>query len=192
MWETGKISRYSWEYRVSRQAACHPTFTSSQVYPLLHTLIGVVLPVSFMIGWNLKIVNIAKYHQYRIANAIFKMTFSHLNMTANERKRQEHSSALRRFQGVNAIITFSQLIGTIIIFFSPTYIQENSSAKLISNFQIMLKLVRMSNFQTTDNWVSSTKVLRPLCVLLWREERSRTFNSSLNLKMVNHGECIVN
>ena len=39
---------------------------------------------------------IAKYHQYRIANAIFKMTFSHLNMTANERRRQEHSSQLRR------------------------------------------------------------------------------------------------
>ena len=86
-----------------------------------------------MIGWNLKIVNIAKYHQYRIANAIFKMTFSHLKMTANERKRQEHSSALRRFQGFNAVITFSQLIGTIILFFSPSYIQELNSSKLIKN-----------------------------------------------------------
>ena len=50
-----------------------------------------------------------------------------------------HSFCLR-FQGVNALITFSQLIGTIILFFSPSYIQENTSAKLIRNFQMTLKL----------------------------------------------------
>ena len=64
-----------------------------------------------------------RYHQYRIANAIFKMTFSHLNMTANERRRQEQSTALKRFQGVQAVVTLSQLIGTVIIFYSPTYLQ---------------------------------------------------------------------
>ena len=30
------------------------------------------------------------------------MTFTHLNMTANERRRQEQSTALKRFQGYNA------------------------------------------------------------------------------------------
>ena len=50
------------------------------------------------------------------------MTFSHLNMTANERKRQEQSTALKRFQGFNAVVTLSQLIGTILLFYSPTYI----------------------------------------------------------------------
>ena len=51
------------------------------------------------------------------------MTFSHLNMTANERRRQEQSTALKRFQGVQAVVTLSQLIGTVIIFYSPTYLQ---------------------------------------------------------------------
>ena len=105
------------------QAACLPEFTASQIYPSIHVFLGFVLPLSLMIGWNMQIVHIAKYHQYRIANAIFKMTFSHLNMTANERRRQEQSTALKRFQGFNAVITLSQLIGTIILFYSPTYIQ---------------------------------------------------------------------
>ena len=49
------------------------------------------------------------------------MTFSHLNMTANERRRQEQSTALKRFQGFNAVITLSQLVGTILLFYSPHY-----------------------------------------------------------------------
>ena len=42
---------------------------------MIHVVTGVVLPLSLMIGWNLRIVQIAKYHQYRIANAIFKVPF---------------------------------------------------------------------------------------------------------------------
>ena len=42
---------------------------------MIHVVTGVVLPLSLMIGWNLRIVQIAKYHQYRIANAIFKVLF---------------------------------------------------------------------------------------------------------------------
>ena len=104
------------------QSSCTPDFSSSLVYPIIQVLIGYITPVTLMIGWNMHIVNIAKYHQYRIANALFKMTFSHLNMTANERKRQEQSTALKRFQGFNAVVTLSQLIGTILLFYSPTYI----------------------------------------------------------------------
>ena len=42
------------------EAACLPTYTQSKVYPLVHIVTGVVLPISLMIGWNLKIVNIGK------------------------------------------------------------------------------------------------------------------------------------
>ena len=73
---------------------------SCQVYPVIHVVTGVVFPISLIIGWNLRIVQIAKYHQFRIANVIFKMTFTHLNMTANERRRQEQSTALKKFQGM--------------------------------------------------------------------------------------------
>ena len=45
--------------------ACGPVFTSSQVYPVIHVVVGVVIPLSLMIGWNMRIVSIAKYHQYR-------------------------------------------------------------------------------------------------------------------------------
>ena len=71
-------------------------FSESKIFPIIHVVVGVVVPISMMIGWNMKIVSIAKYHQYRIANAIFKMTFSHLNMTANERRRQEKKMLLFR------------------------------------------------------------------------------------------------
>ena len=106
------------------QSACLPDFTTSVVYPVIHVFIGVVIPLILIFAWNMHIVTIAKYHQFRIANAIFKMTFSHLNMSANERRRQEQNTALRRFQGFNAVITLSQLIGTIIIFYSPFYTHE--------------------------------------------------------------------
>ena len=109
----------------SGHPACGPVFTSSQVYPVIHVVVGVVIPLSLMIGWNMRIVSIAKYHQYRIANVLLKMTFSQLNMTANERRRQEQSTALKRFQGFNAVITLSQLIGTLILFYSPFYIKVN-------------------------------------------------------------------
>ena len=112
----------SLEYKTG-QAACLPDFTASKIYPVIHVIIGVLFPLSLIIGWNTHIVQIAKHHQFRIANVIFKMTFTHLNMTANERKRQEQSTALKRFQGFNAVITLSQLIGTIILFYSPTYVQ---------------------------------------------------------------------
>ena len=41
-------------------AGCGPTFTQSAVYPVIHITIGVLTPISLIIGWNLKIVNIAK------------------------------------------------------------------------------------------------------------------------------------
>ena len=78
--------------------ACLPQYTASIVYPLIHVFVGIVVPLALMLMWNMHIVTIAKYHQFRIANAIFKMTFSHLNMSANERRRQEQNTALKRFQ----------------------------------------------------------------------------------------------
>ena len=60
------------------------------------------------------------------------MTFSHLNMTANERRRQEQSTALKRFQGVQAVVTLSQLIGTVIIFYSPTYLQVRCVSTIVN------------------------------------------------------------
>ena len=42
------------------QAGCGPTFHQSAVYPVIHIIVGVLTPISLMIGWNLKIVNIAK------------------------------------------------------------------------------------------------------------------------------------
>ena len=78
--------------------ACLPQYTASIIYPLIHVFVGIVVPLALMLMWNMHIVTIAKYHQFRIANAIFKMTFSHLNMSANERRRQEQNTALKRFQ----------------------------------------------------------------------------------------------
>ena len=106
------------------QAACLPDFTTSIAYPIVHVFIGVIIPLILILAWNMHIVTIAKYHQFRIANAIFKMTFSHLNMSANEKRRQDQNTALKRFQGFNAVITLSQLIGTIVIFYSPFYTHE--------------------------------------------------------------------
>ena len=45
--------------------ACLPLFRHNAVFPVAYYSLGFVLPICVVIAFNLKIVSIAKYHQYR-------------------------------------------------------------------------------------------------------------------------------
>ncbi len=45
--------------------ACLPEFKHNSIYPPVYFTLGFFLPMSFVLAVNLKVVNIAKYHQYR-------------------------------------------------------------------------------------------------------------------------------
>jgi hypothetical protein len=45
--------------------ACLPNFQHDPVFPVFYYSLGFVAPIGIIIGFNLKIVSIAKYHQYR-------------------------------------------------------------------------------------------------------------------------------
>ncbi len=48
--------------------ACFPSFAvSGWYYPAVYSAVGFLLPVAFVLAVNLKIVRIAKYHQFRYA-----------------------------------------------------------------------------------------------------------------------------
>ena len=45
--------------------ACLPVFRHNAVFPVAYYSLGFLLPICIVIAFNLKIVSIAKYHQYR-------------------------------------------------------------------------------------------------------------------------------
>ena len=49
----------------SEFGGCLPVFRHNAVFPVAYYSLGFVLPICVVIAFNLKIVSIAKYHQYR-------------------------------------------------------------------------------------------------------------------------------
>ena len=127
---------------------CLPAFTHNVVFPAVYFALGFVTPILIVVGVNLKIVGIAKYHQFRIANALLGMALSAHAISEGAKARDRQKDALMRFQvgisslgflikylpriltylkltqifysrsqGLNGVITLSQLVGTLIVFY---------------------------------------------------------------------------
>ncbi len=122
--------------------ACLPNFAHNPVFPTVYCALGIVAPIGIIIGFNLKIVSIAKYHQYRIGNALLGMALestasaTEVNRVVREKAkvREEQKAQLRNFQGMNAVATLSQLVGTLILFyysFVAVGLYEAYSAKTV-------------------------------------------------------------
>ncbi|CAB4057849.1 unnamed protein product [Lepeophtheirus salmonis] len=104
-------------------------------------VLGILLPIFIIVACNLRIVNIAKYHQFRIANALFGMTLSAHHNVEGAKARERQNIALKRFQGLNAIITLSQLVGSLLFFYLPfvtmTLYESWSGNKLLSSYNFI-------------------------------------------------------
>ena len=80
--------------------ACCPSFPDNPFYPPCYLLTGFLLPLLLILAVNLKIVTIAKYHQFRIANALMGMAFPAQGGELSEgaKARQRQKDALKGFQ----------------------------------------------------------------------------------------------
>ena len=69
---------------------CWPIFKHNFVFILIYNLIGVLIPILIVSSVNMKIVGIAKYHKFRIANALFGITpFGPAELHAAVKERQK-------------------------------------------------------------------------------------------------------
>ena len=53
---------------------CWPIFKHNCFFTLVYNLVGFLIPIVIVSSVNMKIVGIAKYQQFRIANALFGIT----------------------------------------------------------------------------------------------------------------------
>ncbi|XP_023327903.1 histamine H2 receptor [Eurytemora carolleeae] len=95
--------------------SCPPVWNSAPVYSIIYTFISYFTPILLMLIWNIYIVSIARHHEYRIANALFLIT------KQATRVREVQRTALQRFQGFTAILTLGQLLGSILILYTPYF-----------------------------------------------------------------------
>ena len=68
---------------------CWPIFSQNYLFPLMYNFLGSLLPIMIVLSVNMKIVGIAKYHRFRIANALFGITpFGVAQINAEVKERQ--------------------------------------------------------------------------------------------------------
>ena len=71
---------------------CWPIFKHNCLFTSIYNLVGIIIPVIIVFSVNMKIVGIAKYHQFRIANALFGITpFGPAQIHAAVKERQKDS-----------------------------------------------------------------------------------------------------
>ena len=71
---------------------CWPIFKQNWLFTSVYNLVGIIIPVIIVFSVNMKIVGIAKSHQFRIANALFGITpFGPAQIHAAVKERQKDS-----------------------------------------------------------------------------------------------------
>ena len=71
---------------------CWPKFQHNCWFTITYNVIGNIIPILIVSSVNMKIVGIAKHHQFRIANALFGITpFGPAEMHAEFKVRQKES-----------------------------------------------------------------------------------------------------
>ena len=71
---------------------CWPIFKHNCLFTSIYNLVGIIIPIIIVFSVNMKIVGIAKYHQFRIANALFGITpFGPAQIHAEVKERQKDS-----------------------------------------------------------------------------------------------------
>ena len=53
---------------------CWPLLAHNYLFPILYNAVGTVVPILIISSVNMKIVEIAKHHRFRIASALFGIT----------------------------------------------------------------------------------------------------------------------
>ncbi|XP_050532830.1 probable G-protein coupled receptor 21 [Daktulosphaira vitifoliae] len=104
---------------------CTPDFSKGRatiVYSIFYTTFTLVLPGVIILGCNIKVFTIARYHRHRIASAIFEVTLSaQVTITHQRNPFFLPTNMANKFRRNNAFSAVFQIIGSIAIFYLPYY-----------------------------------------------------------------------
>ncbi|RZF41965.1 hypothetical protein LSTR_LSTR012342 [Laodelphax striatellus] len=108
-----------------RLQGCAPDFGAGEPalwYSAFYTLFTLVLPALLILGCNLKVLMIARYHRHRIASAIFEVTLSAQVTITHQRNPFFLPGGLAgKFKGRSAATKVLQLLGSFVVLYFPFY-----------------------------------------------------------------------
>ncbi|XP_050437031.1 beta-3 adrenergic receptor-like [Adelges cooleyi] len=105
---------------------CTPDFSygraSSVFYSIFYTTVTLVLPGVIILGCNIKVFTIARYHRHRIASAIFEVTLSaQVTITHQRNPFFLPAGVANKLRRNNAFSAVFQIIGSLAAFYVPYY-----------------------------------------------------------------------
>ncbi|CAB3374011.1 Hypothetical predicted protein [Cloeon dipterum] len=111
-------------YRYTEPSGCTLHFTAPLAppptvaiwYSGIYTLFTLLVPAALILGCNLKVLMIARYHRHRIASAIFEVTLS-AQVTITHQRNPFYLQS--QFKGRRAIVTVLQLLGSLLVLYFP-------------------------------------------------------------------------
>ncbi|XP_026813355.1 probable G-protein coupled receptor 21 [Rhopalosiphum maidis] len=91
-------------------------------YSIFYTTITLVLPCVIILGCNIKVFTIARYHRHRIASAIFEVTLSAQVTITHQRNPFFLPTAMaNKLRRSNAFSAVFQIVGSLAVFYLPYY-----------------------------------------------------------------------
>ncbi|XP_067009289.2 uncharacterized protein [Anabrus simplex] len=130
-------------YRYSPgMAGCAPDFglgDGAIWYSSIFTFLTLLVPAALILGCNIKVLMIARYHRHRIASAIFEVALS-AQVTITHQRNPFMPPVLGgsppKFRsGRSAVSTVLQLLGSFLVLYFPYYgyiLWESSSSTFVS------------------------------------------------------------
>ncbi|XP_075218114.1 uncharacterized protein LOC142322910 [Lycorma delicatula] len=122
----------------SALSGCAPDFANGEPafwYSAIYTLFTLILPAALILGCNLKVLMIARYHRHRIASAIFEVTLSaQVTITHQRNPFFLPGGVASKFKGRSAISKVLQLLGSFMLLYFPYYgiiLWESSSSTFL-------------------------------------------------------------
>lgn len=92
------------------------------LYSIFYTTISLVLPGVIILGCNIKVFTIARYHRHRIASAIFEVTLSAQVTITHQRNPFFLPTAMaNKLRRSNAFSAVFQIVGSLAAFYLPYY-----------------------------------------------------------------------
>ncbi|GAB6030238.1 hypothetical protein CHUAL_005914 [Chamberlinius hualienensis] len=90
------------------------TVTLKRWYPLIYTVITILIPSILIVVCNVRILIIASYHRHRIVSAIYEVTLRAQATITHQR----NPFYLSKYKGRNAVVTIFQLVGSLLLLYS--------------------------------------------------------------------------
>lgn len=119
--------------------ACAPHFPSSPSslwYAIVFTAVTLIVPIILIIGCNIKVLMIARYHRHRIASAIYEVTLSaQVTITHQRNPFFVPISTPPKIRARSPFASVLQLIGSVLFMYCPYYVTilwNSSIASLVS------------------------------------------------------------